>query len=97
MVPTAGVHLPPLDAGAHRAGGVDGLLAAARLCGRAIRPAVSTSLRKGHQMTIDSAPQPCPRCLRPTVLVTNRVGREWLHVGTWLARCGRVVAAIVEG
>ncbi|MGW4214385.1 hypothetical protein ACWEIJ_40810 [Lentzea sp. NPDC004789] len=44
-------------------------------------------------MTIDSPPQPCPRCLRPTVLVTNRRGREWLHVGTWLARCGRVVPA----
>jgi hypothetical protein len=47
-------------------------------------------------MTIDSAPQPCPRCLRPTVLVTNRRGREWLHVGTWLARCGRVAAELVR-
>ncbi|NGY64363.1 hypothetical protein G7043_36165 [Lentzea sp. NEAU-D13] len=45
-------------------------------------------------MTIDSPPQPCLRCLRPTVLVTHRQGREWLHVGTWLARCGRVVDAV---
>jgi hypothetical protein len=44
-------------------------------------------------MTIDSPPQPCPHCLRPTVLVTHRRGREWLHVGTWLARCGLVVPA----
>ncbi|WP_158842538.1 hypothetical protein [Saccharothrix deserti] len=47
-------------------------------------------------MTIDSLPQPCPRCLRDTVLVTNRVGRQWLHVGTWRLRCDRVVGTIDE-
>ena len=85
---------PPSDTDAHRAGGVDGLLAAARLCGRTVRPAVHPheTTPEYTPMTIDSPPQPCPRCLRPTVLVTHRRGREWLHVGTWLARCGRVVA-----
>lgn len=45
-------------------------------------------------MTIDSLPQPCPRCLRPTVLVTNRKGREWVHVGTWRTQCARAVNAV---
>jgi hypothetical protein len=84
-----------MDTGTHRAGGVDRLHAAARLCGRTVRPAFDfpEDNSGGPTMTIDSAPQPCPRCLRPTVLVTHRRGRDWLHVGTWLARCGRVVDA----
>lgn len=87
------VSAPPSDTDAHRARGVDGLLAAARLCGRTVRPADQPHqpAQENTPMTIDSAPQPCPHCMRPTVLVTNRRGREWLHVGTWLARCGRVV------
>jgi hypothetical protein len=40
-------------------------------------------------MTIDSLPQPCPRCQRPTVLVSNRLGRQWTHVGTWQTWCHR--------
>jgi hypothetical protein len=39
-------------------------------------------------MPIDSTPQPCLRCLRPTVLVTRSWGREWIHVGTWRSQCG---------
>lgn len=40
-------------------------------------------------MAIDSTPQPCPHCLRSTVLFTRAWGREWLHVGTWRAHCER--------
>jgi hypothetical protein len=47
-------------------------------------------------MTIDSHPQPCPRCLRPTVLVTNRCGRQWTHVGTWRTWCGLPGNAVQE-
>lgn len=40
-------------------------------------------------MAIDSPPQPCPQCLRPTVLVSKPWGRQWLHTGTWQAHCER--------
>jgi hypothetical protein len=39
-------------------------------------------------MTIDSAPQPCPRCQRPTVLASCTWGRQWVHLGTWRPQCG---------
>jgi len=38
-------------------------------------------------MPIDSTPQPCPRCLRTTVLVSYPWGRQWLHAGTLRAEC----------
>jgi hypothetical protein len=38
-------------------------------------------------MFVDSAPQPCPRCLRPTVLATRRSGRGWVHTSTWKPHC----------
>jgi len=44
-------------------------------------------------MAIDSAPQPCPVCLRPTVLMSHWWGRRWTHVGTWRPECGRAPAA----
>ncbi|MCP2330364.1 hypothetical protein G443_000634 [Actinoalloteichus cyanogriseus DSM 43889] len=40
-------------------------------------------------MHVDSTTQPCPRCVGPTVLVTDRSGRRWLHVGTWQPHCGQ--------
>ena len=39
-------------------------------------------------MPIDSAPQTCPQCRRPTVLVSQAWGRQWVHVGTWRPQCG---------
>lgn len=39
-------------------------------------------------MTIDSVPQPCPKCQRTTVLVSHTWGRQWVHVGTWRPQCG---------
>ncbi|TKG72188.1 MULTISPECIES: hypothetical protein [Prauserella] len=39
-------------------------------------------------MPIDSHPQPCPHCRRPTVLMSYHWGRQWVHVGTWRPRCG---------
>jgi hypothetical protein len=38
-------------------------------------------------VAVDSPPQPCPRCTRPTVLVTHAWGREWVHLGTWRPQC----------
>jgi hypothetical protein len=38
-------------------------------------------------MAFDSPPQPCPRCTRPTVLVTHSWGRAWIHLGTWRPSC----------
>jgi hypothetical protein len=38
-------------------------------------------------MFVDSTPQPCPRCLRPTVLVTSRSGRQWVHTNVWKPEC----------
>jgi hypothetical protein len=43
-------------------------------------------------MAIDSTPQPCPVCLRPTVLMSHWWGRRWTHVGTWREECGRAGA-----
>jgi hypothetical protein len=40
------------------------------------------------KVTIDSAPQPCPQCQRPTVLASYTWGRQWVHVGTWRPQCG---------
>ncbi|MBA0124370.1 hypothetical protein H0B56_02310 [Haloechinothrix sp. YIM 98757] len=45
------------------------------------------SRRDEHGMAIDSTPQPCPRCVRPTVLVSYPWGRQWLHLGTWRPQC----------
>ncbi|SHG62679.1 hypothetical protein [Streptoalloteichus hindustanus] len=42
-------------------------------------------------MSVDSTPQPCPHCLRPTVLVSHGWGREWVHLGTWRRQCGAPV------
>jgi hypothetical protein len=39
-------------------------------------------------VTIDSAPQPCPHCQRPTILISYWWGRQWAHVGTWRPHCG---------
>ena len=39
-------------------------------------------------MLIDSQTQPCPRCLRSTVLGTFTWGRQWVHTGTWTLECG---------
>ncbi|MEV6877342.1 hypothetical protein [Amycolatopsis sp. NPDC051128] len=39
-------------------------------------------------MPIDSAPQVCPQCQRPTVLVSHAWGRQWVHLGTWRPQCG---------
>ncbi|MEV7096651.1 hypothetical protein AB0M80_27735 [Amycolatopsis sp. NPDC051045] len=39
-------------------------------------------------MSIDSVPQACPQCQRPTVLVSRTWGRQWVHVGTWRPQCG---------
>ncbi len=39
-------------------------------------------------MLIDSQVQPCPRCLRSTVLGTFTWGRQWVHTGTWTLECG---------
>ncbi|MDQ7805456.1 hypothetical protein Q5425_17040 [Amycolatopsis sp. A133] len=39
-------------------------------------------------MSIDSVPQTCPRCRRPTVLMSHAWGRQWVHVGTWRPQCG---------
>ena len=39
-------------------------------------------------MFVDSTPQPCPQCVRPTVLATYGWGRRWVHVGTWRSQCG---------
>jgi hypothetical protein len=39
-------------------------------------------------MFVDSSPQPCPQCARPTVLATYGWGRQWVHVGTWRPQCG---------
>jgi hypothetical protein len=44
-------------------------------------------------MAIDSAPQPCPVCSRPTVLMSHWWGRRWTHVGTWRPECGRAGVA----
>ncbi|GGM49883.1 hypothetical protein GCM10012275_20990 [Longimycelium tulufanense] len=38
-------------------------------------------------MYIDSTPQPCHRCVRPTVLATYSWGRQWVHVGSWRKEC----------
>jgi ribosomal protein S27AE len=48
-------------------------------------------------MWIDSAPQPCPRCSRSTVLATWRWRRQWVHVGTWRPECGRTAEPAVPG
>jgi hypothetical protein len=37
---------------------------------------------------IGGAPQPCPQCQRPTVLMLHGWGRQWVHVGTWRPQCG---------
>jgi hypothetical protein len=47
-------------------------------------------------MHVDAAHQPCPHCARPTVLVTDRVGRRWLHLGTWRTQCGPPELAWLE-
>lgn len=48
-------------------------------------------------MLVDSPPQPCPRCLRPTVLVSYPSRRQWIHVGTQRADCGGQRFALAEG
>lgn len=39
-------------------------------------------------MTADSPIQPCPRCLKSTVLVDFPSGRRWVHFGTDSSQCG---------
>jgi hypothetical protein len=39
---------------------------------------------------IGGAPQPCPHCQRPTVLMVHGWGRWWVHVGTWRPQCGHL-------
>ncbi|SNR42761.1 hypothetical protein SAMN06265360_105220 [Haloechinothrix alba] len=48
-------------------------------------------------MAIDSTPQPCPRCVRPTVLVSYPWGRQWLHLGTWRPQCEAPLAVRRSG
>jgi hypothetical protein len=47
-------------------------------------------------MYVDSAHQPCPHCARPTVLITDCLERQRLHLGTMRAECGPPELAWLE-
>ena len=44
-------------------------------------------------MHVEPQEQACPRCVRPTVLVTFAWGERRLHTGTWSVHCGEPTRA----